>query len=181
MSPLVSFVFTLCYDFYMHLRHIIYVATLASFAVAPLVNAAQVFPGVPAFVVSVTDGDTIVVKMGKTLEKVRLIGIDAPELHDKKTSAVRCYARDARAKLRTLLLHKNVFLVRDPLTHNRDIYGRLLRTVMLGSVSINEQLVHDGFARVYTRFEFSGKSIYLEKQKKSQAGERGLWNKKNCR
>jgi endonuclease YncB( thermonuclease family) len=38
----------------------------------------------PARVVSIQDGDTITVTTGGKTEKVRLVGIDTPELHDER-------------------------------------------------------------------------------------------------
>ena len=51
-----------------------------------------------ATVVSVTDGDTIVVRLGdSTTEHVRLIGIDTPETKDPRT-VVECFGAEAAAE-----------------------------------------------------------------------------------
>jgi hypothetical protein len=69
-------------------------------------------------VAGVTDGDTLSVEVDGTLERVRLIGIDAPE-HGE------CLADVASERLTELLSGGKVRLETD--TTDRDRYGRLLR------------------------------------------------------
>ncbi|MDK2892957.1 thermonuclease family protein [Methanohalophilus sp.] len=85
-------------------------------------------------VVRVVDGDTFVISSG---EKVRLIGIDTPEVDEP-------YYSEATYALSELVMGKQVLLEGD--TSNRDKYGRLLRYVWVDGVLVNEQLVRDGFA-----------------------------------
>ena len=101
------------------------------------------------FVVTrILDGDTIVVNGG---QKVRYIGIDAPEFYGDSQEP-ECFAREARLKNERLVLGKKVRLVRD--VSDTDTYGRLLRYVYLidsqtdavGDVSVNEALVREGYA-----------------------------------
>ena len=68
-------------------------------------------------VVSVADGDSIQLSDGR---RVRLLGIDAPEIG-------RCLADQAKEKLRSLVLGKHVRL-KDTLT---DDYGRVLSIVIV--------------------------------------------------
>jgi micrococcal nuclease len=78
--------------------------------------------GISATVVSVHDGDTLYLDEGKSKDvKVRLIGIDAPEIGDK----VECYGDQATTLLRQLLpkgTHVRAVADRDPV----DKYGRAL-------------------------------------------------------
>ena len=80
--------------------------------------------GEPAIVAYVNDGDTLRTTAGR---KVRLVQIDAPELHGD------CYGKAALAALRRLApTGTRVTLVRDPALDATDRYGRLLRYVFVG-------------------------------------------------
>jgi micrococcal nuclease len=126
-------------------------------------------------VVWVSDGDTVTVRLEGVKEKVRLIGIDTPELKDER-HAWRDLAYDARAFARTRLLGKTVALERDRLCSNRDKYGRLLRYVVLDDgTDFNEELIREGFARAYTRFAFTREDRYRAAEKQARAAGRGRW------
>lgn len=91
-----------------------------------------------AVVVSITDGDTIRVRLPDgTEERVRLIGIDAPE--PGATGAA-----EATNLLRELLGDGSVMLTVD--VSDRDRFDRLLRYVWVGDRLINEELVAAGVA-----------------------------------
>src|SRR4029453_3783355 len=84
-------------------------------------------PPANAVVVSVTDGDTIVVRVGGRDEHVRLIGIDTPETV-APTKPVMCFGGEASHETAALLAPETpVQLVRD--VEARDDYGRLLAYV----------------------------------------------------
>jgi micrococcal nuclease len=94
-----------------------------------------------ARVVRVIDGDTLVVAGG---ERVRLIGVDTPELRP-----VECYGRAATRELRRLVGGRRVRLERD--VEERDRYGRLLAYVRRGDgLLVNAELVRRGFAQPLT-------------------------------
>jgi len=95
-------------------------------------------------VTDVIDGDTIVVDDGV---RVRLIGVDAPELDE-------CYGEKAHKYLTRILLNREVELRKDIVAE--DPYGRLLRYVFLISddprrdnLLINKHLVERGYAQAY--------------------------------
>lgn len=115
-------------------------------------------------VVRVVDGDTFVLASG---EKVRLIGIDTPEVGE-------LYYDEATASLSDLVLEKQVLLEGD--TSNRDKYGRLLRYVWIDGVLVNEQLVLEGFAeeKAYepdTKYQ----PLFEEAEEYAQAHDLGVW------
>ena len=94
-------------------------------------------------VVSVADGDTITVAIAGVDERVRLIGIDAPELHNP----VECFAQESADHARGVLEGTSVRLVADPSQDDRDRYGRLLRYVFLpDGANVNADLVASGYA-----------------------------------
>ncbi len=93
--------------------------------------------------VRVIDGDTFVDEHGR---KIRLIGIDAPEMNYKSGSP-ECMALEAKLKLQELIERKKVKLERDK--SNKDRYGRLLRYAYLeDGTFVNAKLVKAGLAKV---------------------------------
>ncbi len=103
-----------------------------------------------AQVVRVVDGDTIVVRLGGTEEKVRLLGIDTPESVDPR-SPVQCFGKEASAHTAALLPPgTKVRLVRD--VEARDRYSRLLAYVYRDDdgAFVNLQLAQEGYAAVLT-------------------------------
>jgi len=73
------------------------VLLLGSLALALAIGVvhAQVSPTTPADVVRVVDGDTVDVQFDDgTRERLRLIGIDTPEVVDPR-KPVECYGREA--------------------------------------------------------------------------------------
>lgn len=100
----------------------------------PRLTAAVVFslgvvPAVPEVheVVRVIDGDTVIVRLGTDLERVRLVGVDSPETYPK--SRTEPYGPEATAFMTELLAGAYVSL--DLADTPRDRYGRLLATVYL--------------------------------------------------
>lgn len=85
-----------------------------------------------ATVVGVSDGDTIRVRLaGGAVERVRYIGIDAPELsHPEDGIAAECHGDEATRANEGLVARQEVLLERD--ISDRDRNGRLLRHVWVG-------------------------------------------------
>ena len=96
-------------------------------------------------IVSVYDGDTVTAigSHGNALAryKLRLAGIDAPELKgETKEAAIQ--SRDA---LRALVMNR-VVRVR---THGLEKYGRVLADLYIGTMHVNNHLIEQGFAVEY--------------------------------
>jgi micrococcal nuclease len=132
----------------------------------------DVFATTTAEVVRVIDGDTIDVRLGGKIERVRYIGIDTPEPY--VGSAPECFASEATEVNRMLVEDSLVTLVRDQ--EDRDDYDRLLRYVYIGETFVNLALAEGGHATALpiqpnTRF---AREIYAATQA-AQADKRGLW------
>jgi micrococcal nuclease len=98
----------------------------------------------------VVDGDTVELRIGGRDERVRLIGIDTPELHTE-SGVPECFAVEAlRFTSAVLSIGADVRLERDVV--GRDDYGRLLAYVYrrADDVLINELVIAQGFARPLT-------------------------------
>ncbi len=127
-------------------------------------------------VVSVVDGDTIIVDMGSRTELVRLIGVDTPELHHPK-EPVQCYAEEAKQFANEFLGKTAVKLVADPLDDNRDIYGRLLRYVYRpDGRMLNTELVKQGYGFAYIHFPFLKAVQMVSYQSAARKAKLGLWS-----
>lgn len=140
-----------------------------------------------ASVVRVVDGDTVDLEIG---ERVRLIGIDAPEMWmDPPTASQRqlsrsdgqaqsgrtgCFAEEAKNKLKELVEGKVARLEKDK--SERDKYDRLLRYVFVDDNNIGEIMVREGFARLATYppdTKYYG--VFKEAEKKARENKLGLW------
>jgi micrococcal nuclease len=102
--------------------------------------------GVVVPVVGVVDGDTLRVRVDGVTERVRIIGLDAPEL-----SGDECLAQEAASRMQSLVQSRDVRIVADPTQDDRDVYDRLLRHVWtLDGRSVARDLIAEGLAREYT-------------------------------
>jgi len=134
-----------------------------------------------ARVIKVIDGDTVDVRMtGGAKRRVRLVGIDTPEVYGR----VECGGRKASASLMRLLpAGTGVRLISDPTQARTDRYGRLLRYVTKSSTGadMNRKQVWSGWARVYVydHVPFKRVGSYRDAQRSANAHDRGIW--KLCR
>jgi len=129
-------------------------------------------------VVSVADGDTITVTIAGVNERVRLIGIDAPELHNP----TECFAQESTDHAEETLAGTSVRLVADPNQDDRDRYGRLLRYVLLpDGANVNASMVASGYAYEYT---YDGPYRYQElfrgNQRSARSAGAGVWSASSC-
>ncbi len=119
----------------------------------------------------VIDGDTIVLATG---EKVRYVGIDAPEVgHDGEPS--ECYGKKATRANSEMVLGKKVILRYGRRTHDR--YGRLLAYVYApDGTFVNLELIKSGNAHVYRDSHgFRFYPVFLDAQREAIKERRGLW------
>jgi len=122
-------------------------------------------------VVRVVDGDTLIASVGRTSKRVRLIGIDAPEIG-------RCYSASATTYARKVALNGRVRLLGDASQAKRDRYGRLLAYVRLANGhDLGRDLIAGGFANVYVyERAFARLSAYRAAESTARARHRGLWS-----
>lgn len=127
-------------------------------------------------VVAVYDGDTIKVRFADGSERrVRLIGIDTPEIDETREEA-RLEAQLAKRFAFHYLYQKPV-----ELTYERDLedkYGRLLAYVWTEVGLFNEFILKQGFARVFWAFPYELKERFIRAQQEAREKERGFWQKK---
>ena len=133
-------------------------------------------------VVRVVDGDTVDVLLDEgPRERLRLIGMDTPELYDSRTP-VQCFARESSARARELLDGQRVAIEGDPSQDTRDRYGRLLAYVWLEDGKMfNLAMIAEGYAHEYTyRFRYIYQSQFKEAERQARENQLGLWSPDTC-
>ena len=121
--------------------------------------------GTAAELIRVADGDTFTARLNGREIKVRMHGVDAPELDQE-------FGRDAKSCLHEIL-QKEAFRIG---TEYEDPYGRNVATVMsLKGVDLNAELVRKGCAWAFRRYS----KRYLDDQKQAQDDRAGLWSRSN--
>ena len=132
-----------------------------------------------ATVVSVADGDTLTVKDGGQTVKIRLLGIDAPEISHGATPA-GCGGPEARDALVAMLPRGTaVSYVTDPIADQIDQYGRVLAYVATDEIAdVALALLDQGRAEAWvpagephpTRW-----NAYTAAQRNAQRAKVGSW------
>ena len=137
-----------------------------------------------AIVKWVYDGDTLLVTdtNGSNKRKIRVIGIDTPEVKHHQQKA-QLFAAKAREELRVLIKDSNyqVFLEFDEERHDR--YKRLLAHVYLANgTSISEWLLQQGFAKtLIIPPNVKHAECYKSAERLAQQQKRRLWKLKENR
>ncbi len=139
-------------------------------------------PSETAAVVVVYDGDTVKVRFGDGNErKVRLIGIDTPELDDEREN-IRFMAYVAKRFAFLKLYRKQVRLDYD--WQFEDKYGRLLTFLTTeDGVLFNELILLEGFAFKLRAFPFKPELMkrFEAAENEARRGEKGLWRSRELR
>lgn len=121
----------------------------------------------------VYDGDTIQISDDT---RVRLIGIDAPELaHDNSNQ--QCFATESANLLKELILGQKISIEQDK--QKQDVYGRMLGYIWADTVFINDFMIRQGYARAMPiKPDIKYAVLFYDAQKDAQENKRGLW--KEC-
>ena len=123
-------------------------------------------------VLAVQDGDSIRVEIDGQEERVRLIGINAPEQSE-------CYGDEARTLLTDLVANRQVMISSDVDAY--DQYGRILGYVWIDDLFINSELVLRGaaLARAYEP-NTTLQSFLDEAERIAQDHGSGMWSATAC-
>jgi len=124
-------------------------------------------------VTRVIDGDTIEVDIDGVIYKVRYIGLDAPELDDKRAEFC-ALAQEATRYNRQLVEGQTVRLEKD--ISETDKYGRLLRYVYVDDIFVNAELVEQGLAWAEAYEPDTKYQDYLEElEMEAKQGGKEIW------
>ena len=110
----------------------------------------------------VLDGDTLLAVCGPLRLRIRLLGIDAPEMGQAPYGTL---ARDAlRLRLRGAFTAK---------VHGLDVYERTLAVLVDGAGDVNAWLVREGFAVAYRGKDTP--DAYVAAERAAKREKRGVW------
>ncbi len=132
-------------------------------------------------VVACNDGDTCRLKSADNTQiKVRLVGIDAPEMgkkSKKKKKEGQAGGTEAKDFLNNLVVGKTVTLR----SYGADAYGRNLAEIMVNNESANLKMVSEGWAEVYRGKPPRGFNLspYELAQTEAMKNKKGIWNLSN--
>ena len=117
-------------------------------------------------VVKVTDGDTVtLLASGNKEVKVRLDGIDAPEKGQD-------FGEKSRQFLASMVAGKTVRVH----YKSKDRYGRILGTVFIGNMNVNEEMIRNGLAWPYY---YNRNKNYRKLQAEAKAKKLNIWSAKS--
>ena len=118
----------------------------------------------PARVVSITDGDTLVVLRDKQQVRIRLHGIDSPE-------GAQPYGTRTRQFTGELAHQRDVTVV----VRGYDRYGRVVAEIILpDGRNLNHEIVRAGFAWWYRQYA-RGDETLEQLEREARDARRGLW------
>lgn len=153
--------------------------------------------GKPAKIKRIVDGDTFDVqyKNSGRKETVRLVGVDTPETSRwyQDTSEYNIPStpqgrdwlimwgkRASKFTQKVAEREYEIYVETDPKAGKYGPFGRKLAYVHYatdeGSATLNQTLVEEGLARVYTGETFTEEDEYLQIERQAQNADRGLWN-----
>ncbi len=140
--------------------------------------------GASVIVARAVDGDTLKLADGR---RVRLIGIDTPELHysekllrdarrtNKDVETIQSMGKRSAQFTKKLCEGKRVRLESDVTKSDR--YGRMLAYAYLeDGIFINAEIIKEGYAQVMTippNVKYA--DYFLKLQREARDGRRGLW------
>jgi endonuclease YncB( thermonuclease family) len=157
----------------MHTRRIAprafgWLVVLAALAAGQMVVGSPAPPArrFEAEVVGVIDGDTIDVLVGRQKTRIRIEGIDCPELAQPFGRAAKQFASDR-------VFGKRVEI----LSQSTDRYGRTIARVRVGDEDLGLALLKAGLAWQYTTY--SHDPIYGSAERRARLARQGLWADKD--
>ncbi|WP_232702047.1 thermonuclease family protein [Halobacterium wangiae] len=143
-----------------------------------------------ATVVHVVDGDTLDVRFADgTEDRVRLLGVDTPEVHgdvnpdefegvpdtEAGRACLQTWGERASGFADERLADATVTVTVDGEADRRGGYDRLLAYVTVEGDSFNRALLEDGYARLYDT-EFSQRDAFAAAERRARENATGLWS-----
>ena len=125
-------------------------------------------------VIAVLDGDTVLIRRGNGVQKIRLAEIDAPEVshaggQTPGSQQAQPYGELSKRSLSEMVLGKQVLVVSEAV----DRYGRMVAHLFLNGLDVNAEQIRTGMAWEYSHYHGNKALVALETDAR-QAG-RGLW------
>jgi len=131
-----------------------------------------------------------------SLYKIRILGIDTPEIYHKNdpyeyctydgipitnTTYLKLWGYRAKEYVEDRVKNREVIVVFDRISPKKDRYNRYLAYIFVDGRDLGEDLIINGYARVYyhpkSRFELLDR--YIEYEEYAKKHKVGLWNYSN--
>ena len=132
-------------------------------------GATEAAPGVPVELITIFDGDTLLVDMRGVEEEVRLLGINTPEREE-------CFSSEAREATSSLVAAGSLTI---EATEERDQFERLLGYAYAGGALVNQALVEGGYA-LALQTDHPRLAEFLAAEEAALAAGEGLWAADAC-
>jgi micrococcal nuclease len=142
-------------------------AGLAMIMIAWCASAAVCEESWPGKCVGISDGDTILVMQGRRQIKIRLYGIDCPEMGQDFGAQARRFTGQ--------MVFGKIVTVQEM---DRDRYGRTVAWVWVDGQSLNKELVKAGFAWWYRYYALNDEELRTL-EAKARKDKLGLWSQPN--
>ena len=127
------------------------------------------------YVKRVIDGDTLIIETG---ERVRLIGVDTPEIKSPYRTTNDYFGQEAKTYLKDRVEGRMIYLEGDSAQTSYDKYGRRLGYIIdENNILVNRDLVILGYAEAIRYFPYRYKKEFLELEKKAKKNKIGIWGK----
>jgi endonuclease YncB( thermonuclease family) len=121
-------------------------------------------------VVKISDGDTIEVMHNGNPEKIRLYGIDCPEISHQAGEIGQPFGQTAKQFTKDLVSGQEVKIIEK----DKDRYGRTVAIVELSDGRVlNEELLKAGLAWHYKKYDSN--PIWQKMEDDAKAEKKGLW------
>ncbi|MBI1293016.1 hypothetical protein GC173_17545, partial [bacterium] len=129
-----------------------------------------------ATVIRVVDGDTLLVRIGESEERIRLLNIDTPESVHSDASRNLPIGKKASEFTRNALENRQVRL--ESGREERDRYGRRLAYVFTEGNNFNVQLVSEGWSPYVTKYGKSQRydADFRRAEEQARKTKKGIWN-----
>ncbi len=142
----------------------------------PVTAAAAGVKTLTGTVIGVLDGDTIKVRLSSGDYRVRLFGIDTPEISHSRKEPGQPYGRQAK-KFTNQLVRKKIVTLQ---VLDTDRYGRLIALVNVDGINLNKELVKTGLTWVYRQYcKNSFCTELYQEEKLARQTELGMWSDPN--
>lgn len=127
-------------------------------------------------VIAVLDGDTVLIRRGDGVQKIRLADIDAPEVghagvrgQASYTQPVQPFGELSQRSLSEMVLGNQVRVVSQAV----DRYGRMVAHLFINGLDVNAEQIRRGMAWEYSHYHANKVLVALEADARQAA--RGLW------
>lgn len=145
----------------------------------------QDYHGRVARVIHAADGDTLDLDLpdgGRPMTRVRLWGVDCPEIAHAPGETDAHFGREAADVVRREIVGRRVRVELDRNRNNRDRHGRLLAYLYVipdgfdgEGESLNRMLIDRGLAYADRRFDHAREREFVAAEQRAEKAKVGLW------